>query len=111
MPIKWSLRNTASSAIPILYTKRLSNCRGVNIVAKNVVPAKSEVTFKTRWEKVKQYFINVYKELKKVHWPNRTQLIGYTGVVLISVAIVALIIWLFDKGLSFVLEKLFNAFA
>jgi preprotein translocase subunit SecE len=80
-------------------------------VAKNVVPAKSEVTLKTRWENVKQYFINVYRELKKVHWPGRTQLIGYTGVVLISVALIALIIWVFDTGLSFGLEKLFKAFA
>jgi preprotein translocase subunit SecE len=75
------------------------------------MPAKSEVTLKNRWEKVKQYFINVYQELRKVHWPGRNQLIGYTGVVLISVALVALVIWLFDTGLSFVLEKLFNAFA
>ncbi|MEN6461827.1 MAG: preprotein translocase subunit SecE [Syntrophomonas sp.] len=69
------------------------------------------MTLKTRWENIKQYFINVYRELKKVHWPGRNQLIGYTGVVLISVALVAFIIWLFDTGLSFGLEKLFNAFA
>lgn len=111
MPIKWNLRNTVSSAMPILSTRRLSNCRGEKIVAKNDVPAKNNVTLKTRWQKIKQYFINVYRELKKVHWPGKNQLIGYTGVVLISVALIAILIWLFDTGLSFGLEKLFNAFA
>ncbi|WP_439646078.1 preprotein translocase subunit SecE [Syntrophomonas palmitatica] len=80
-------------------------------MTKNNIPAKNEVTMAVRWENTKGYFISVYNELKKVHWPNRQQMIGYTGVVLVSVAIVGLIIWLFDSGLSFVLQKLFDAFA
>jgi preprotein translocase subunit SecE len=31
---------------------------------------------------------------------------AYTGVVLLSVAIIALILWVFDSGLSFVLNWL-----
>lgn len=80
-------------------------------MAKNGVPAKQESGMANRWENIKEYFISVYNELKKVHWPNRTQLIGYTGVVLFSVTLVALIIWLFDSGLSWLLSKLFEAFA
>lgn len=76
------------------------------------VPAKKESGgFKLRWNNIKQYFVSVYTELKKVHWPNRQQLVAYTGVVLVSVTIVALIIWLFDSGLSLLLEALFKAFA
>ncbi|MEA1961234.1 MAG: preprotein translocase subunit SecE [Bacillota bacterium] len=66
---------------------------------------------KTWLTNTREYFSNVYRELKKVYWPGRNQLIGYTGVVLLTVALVGLIIWLFDTGLSFVLEKLFEAFA
>jgi len=79
-------------------------------MTKNNTPAKTEVTMATRWENTKEYFISVYNELKKVHWPDRRQLIGYTGVVLVSVFVVGLIIWLFDSGLSFLMTKLFNAF-
>lgn len=80
-------------------------------MAKNV-PAKNEGGgLKLRWEKTKEYFISVYNELKKVHWPDRQQLVAYTGVVLVAVTIVALIIWVFDSGLSFVITKLFEAFA
>lgn len=80
-------------------------------MAKNNAPAKKENNLQSRFEKLKQYIINVYGELKKVHWPARPQLIGYTGVVLFAVTLVALIIWVFDIGLSFVLEAIFNAFA
>ncbi|NLJ72793.1 MAG: preprotein translocase subunit SecE [Syntrophomonadaceae bacterium] len=80
-------------------------------MAKNKVPAKKEVTLKTRFQNTKEYFISVYNELKKVHWPDRTQLIAYTGVVLFAVVLVALIIWVFDKGLSFLLNAIFNLFA
>lgn len=80
-------------------------------MAKNNPPAKKEVTLKMRWDAIKQYFVNSYNELKKVHWPGRRQLIAYTGVVLFSVVLMAAILWLFDTGLSFVLEKLFDAFA
>jgi preprotein translocase subunit SecE len=80
-------------------------------LAKGNISTGNESHIKNWWENGKQYLSGVYNELKKVHWPGRNQLIGYTGVVLLSVALMALIVWLFDKGLSFVLEKLMQAFA
>ncbi len=80
-------------------------------MVKSSSPVKKQVTIKDRYENVKGYFISVYNELKKVHWPDRRQMIAYTGVVLFAVALVALIIWLFDTGLSYLLEMLFEAFA
>jgi len=81
-------------------------------VAKSNATAKKEgVTLKTRWDNTVEYFRSVYSELKKVHWPSRTQLVGYTAVVLIAVAVVGVIIWLFDWGLSYLMQLLFNAFA
>ncbi|NLB51830.1 MAG: preprotein translocase subunit SecE [Syntrophomonadaceae bacterium] len=80
-------------------------------MVKSSSPAKKQVTIKDRIEYVKEYFISVYNELKKVHWPDRRQMMAYTGVVLFAVTLVALIIWLFDKGLSYLLQMLFDAFA
>jgi preprotein translocase subunit SecE len=80
-------------------------------LAKNNVSAKNEITMAGRWANLKQYVVNIFNELKKVHWPNRQQLIAYTIVVLISVALVALIIWLFDSGVSLILQMLFESFA
>lgn len=95
----------------ILSIGRSSNIGDVNILAKNNVSAKNEITVAGRLSNLKQHVLNVFGELKKVHWPNRQQLIAYTIVVLVSVALVALIIWLFDTGVSFILEKIFSAFA
>lgn len=80
-------------------------------MAKNNVPVQEEGKLKTLYGNARSYFRSVYNELKKVHWPGRQQLMAYTGVVLFSVVLVAFIIWLFDKGLSYLLELLVNAFA
>ncbi|MDI6709803.1 MAG: preprotein translocase subunit SecE [Thermoanaerobacterales bacterium] len=43
---------------------------------------------------------DVLKELKKVHWPTRREIVIYTAVVLVSVAMVGVVIWIFDSILS-----------
>jgi len=80
-------------------------------LAKGSISTDNSSNIKIWWDNGKQYFSGVYNELKKVHWPGKNQLMGYTGVVLLAVALVAGIVWLFDTGLSFVLEKLMQAFA
>ncbi len=81
-------------------------------MAKTNANAKKEgVSLKARWDNTVEYFRSVYSELKKVHWPSRTQLIGYTGVVLLAVAVVGVIIWLFDWGLSYLMQLIFDAFS
>jgi preprotein translocase subunit SecE len=47
-----------------------------------------------------QFLREVGLELKKVHWPTRKQLLVYTGVVLASLAVMAVIIGAFDFVLS-----------
>ncbi|CFX37776.1 Preprotein translocase subunit SecE [Syntrophomonas zehnderi OL-4] len=80
-------------------------------MAKNNTPAQQQNGMKLWLGNTREYFASVWSELKKVHWPDRRQLTAYTGVVLFTVALVALIIWLFDKGLSFLLTALMKAFA
>ncbi|HEY8911649.1 MAG TPA: preprotein translocase subunit SecE [Desulfosporosinus sp.] len=57
-------------------------------------------------EKAAEYFRGVLSELKKVHWPSRRQLLTYTGVVFFAVAIVSVLMWIVDSGLSAALTKL-----
>jgi len=70
---------------------------------------KDKVTLKDRWLWLKEYVSNTYNELKKVHWPTRNQLIGYTAVVLFTVFLVSMIIWVFDSFLGKAMEALFSA--
>ncbi|MBC7341503.1 MAG: preprotein translocase subunit SecE [Clostridia bacterium] len=54
-------------------------------------------------QRVSGYFKGVWAELKKVHWPTRKELVTYTGVVIVSVIIVAVALWIIDSVFSFLL--------
>lgn len=57
-------------------------------------------------EKIKKNYRGVTGELKKVHWPNRKEIISYTSIVLISVILVGAIIWLFDSAVGYAMNML-----
>ncbi|MDO5028870.1 MAG: preprotein translocase subunit SecE [Bacillota bacterium] len=46
--------------------------------------------------RTKKYFKGVRTELKKVVWPNKTELLKYSALVLVLSIISALFIYLFD---------------
>jgi preprotein translocase subunit SecE len=49
---------------------------------------------------IKDFFKGVITELKKVHWPSRKQVSVYTGVVIVTVLLVAVVVSAVDFGLS-----------
>ena len=55
------------------------------------------------------FFREVFNELKKVHWPTRQQLLVYTSVVLVAVGIFAVLTWIVDSGLSYVMNFLIGS--
>lgn len=69
---------------------------------KKTVTVKKEKV--NRLEQVQKYFRGVYNELKKVHWPNRREVLTYTSVVVVAVIVVGILIWIFDSLLSTVLQ-------
>ncbi len=75
---------------------------------KTVAPKKAEANKKTK-EKAKKpgFFARIKKswklafgEMKKVHWPTRQEITTYTGVVLVTVAIITVLIWIVDSGIT-----------
>ncbi|MGO0123354.1 preprotein translocase subunit SecE [Desulfothermobacter acidiphilus] len=81
-----------------------------------VVPEKGKAAVKTKAApkkkfdlqgsitKTREFLLSVWQELKKVYWPTRKQVLVYTGVVLVAVAMVTLIIWLADSVFSQILR-------
>ena len=57
-------------------------------------------------EGLRRLFHSVTAELKKVSWPNRKELTIYTTVVIITVLVVALIIWVWDVGLTVIFRSM-----
>ncbi|MHB8171902.1 MAG: preprotein translocase subunit SecE [Thermincolia bacterium] len=70
---------------------------------------KKDLNKVNRLEQVKKFLSGAKSELKKVHWPNRQQMVAYTGVVFVSITTVGVIIWIMDSILSKGLELLINA--
>lgn len=50
--------------------------------------------------KFKGFFKEIFQELKKVIWPTREQLTRNTITVVTVCAIIGILIWFFDWGLS-----------
>ena len=55
-----------------------------------------------------KFFKEVRNELKKVIWPNRSQLTKSTITVLTACFIIGAIIWIFDLGLTIGVKELFK---
>ena len=53
---------------------------------------KKENWFKRAWGKTCKYF----RELKKVVWPTKSQMVNNTVIVLVCTLIVGICIWVFD---------------
>ncbi|HHT70926.1 MAG TPA: preprotein translocase subunit SecE [Firmicutes bacterium] len=47
-----------------------------------------------------RFFREVRAELKKVIWPSRAEVTTYTAVVIVSVVIVAGLIWVVDSAVA-----------
>ena len=61
----------------------------------------SKVSGSSRTSGIKNFLVGVKSELKKVYWPTRRETMIYTGVVLATVTVIAVLIWLLDTLLSY----------
>jgi preprotein translocase subunit SecE len=53
-----------------------------------------------RFARMSRYFRQVVAEMRKVVWPTRSQLITYTGVVIVFVVVFAAAVLLVDLGMA-----------
>jgi len=58
-------------------------------------------------DKIINFFEDIYKEMKKVSWPKKEELIDSTKVVVITMLITSVIVYIIDKGISELLQVIF----
>jgi len=68
--------------------------------------AAQNISAKANLPRWKKFLREVKAELKKVSWPNRKELVAYTGVVFVSVLVVALMVWIVDAVFSEALKAI-----
>ena len=66
--------------------------------------AAQETTVPTNASRWKKFLREVKAELKKVTWPGKQELISFTGVVFVTVAVVAALIWVIDASFTQLLK-------
>lgn len=92
--------------------KDIALSKGKKEIVKKETPAKKDLPVKkdqvNRFEQVQKFLKGTLNELKKVHWPNRREIIIYTSVVLVAVVAVGVLIWLFDSALSSILKLILS---
>ena len=65
--------------------------------------AAQEIAVQNSTSRFRRFLREVRAELKKVSWPNKNELVSYTGIVFVSVVSVAVLIWLIDTAFTKVL--------
>ena len=65
---------------------------------------------KERWGQFKEFLTDVRKEVGKVSWPAKDEVIGTTTVVIITCAIVGVYLFAVDAVVTPLVNKLFSAF-
>lgn len=58
-------------------------------------------------EKIKEFFADVSKEMKKVSWPTRDQLQESTMIVIVACLVIAVFVYAVDTGMTFLMKSLF----
>ena len=58
-------------------------------------------------DKIINFFEDIYKEMNKVSWPKKAELIDSTKVVIITMLISAVLVYIIDKGISELLKAIF----
>jgi preprotein translocase subunit SecE len=61
------------------------------------------------WPTTRDFFRDVWVEMKKVSWPGKNEVIGTTVVVIVACFIFGFYLFIVDQGLSWLIDKLFVA--
>lgn len=57
--------------------------------------------------KIRAYLEDVFKEMRKVNWPKRSELIDNTVVTLVGTILISLYIYAADRIISFILDFIY----
>jgi preprotein translocase subunit SecE len=68
--------------------------------------AAQETAIQTNTSRWKKFLREVKAELKKVTWPGKQELISFTGIVFVTVTVVAALIWVIDASFTQVLKAI-----
>ena len=66
------------------------------------------VPVKELWPRTREFFRDVWAEMKKTSWPGRSEVVGTTVVVIVACFIFGFYLFLVDSGLSWLIDRIFK---
>ena len=61
------------------------------------------------WPTTRDFFRDVWVEMKKVSWPGKNEVVGTTVVVIVACFIFGFYLFIVDSGLSWLIDRIFVA--
>ena len=58
------------------------------------------------WTKIQDFFVSVWKEMKRVSWPTKKEVYGTTLVVVVTILIFAAYLGIVDLVLAFIQKNI-----
>jgi preprotein translocase subunit SecE len=58
------------------------------------------------WTKIQDFFVSVWKEMKRVSWPTKKEVYGTTLVVVVTILIFAVYLGIVDLVLAFIQKNI-----
>jgi len=90
----------AKRKIPVQYRQKQMMERQIKERDKRPTPQKKKIDWKDFIKKlprrIGKFFVDVYRELRRVTWPSRKALLTYTLVVVITLIFFAILLGVFD---------------
>ena len=107
-PVKWlvTVLLLVGSVVGVYYFEETSALLRVVLLLAAVGAAFfiASLTFKGR--RARQFIRDTHLEVRKVVWPSRQETIQTTGIVIVMVLIIALMIWMIDSILFWIVQTL-----
>ena len=60
------------------------------------------------WPRTRDFFRDVWVEMKKVSWPGRPEVVGTTVVVIVACFLFGFYLFVVDSGLSWLMDRIFK---
>jgi preprotein translocase subunit SecE len=61
------------------------------------------------WPTMRDFFRDVWNEMRKVSWPGRPEVVGTTIVVIVACFLFGFYLFLVDTGLAWLVDRIFKA--
>ena len=107
-PVKWlvAVLLLVGAVVGFYYYEETSPLLRVTLLLAAVGTAFFIASLTAKGRKARQFIRDTHLEVRKVVWPSRQETMQTTGIVIVMVLLIALMIWMVDSILFWIVQTL-----